>query len=61
MYLPPRNKEKSTYMVQSARTNSLWSRITATFGHWPGIGTVLIAAALLRLASIPLVRSYLHP
>lgn len=48
-------------MVQSARTNSLWSRITATFGHWPGIGTVLIAAALLRLASIPLVRSYLHP
>lgn len=40
---------------------SLRNRILNAFEHRLNIGFVLIAAALLRMASIPLVRNFLHP
>ena len=48
-------------MAESIRTGSIWCKITSAYGHWPGIGPVLIVAAMLRLGVIALIRSYLHP
>lgn len=48
-------------MPESTRTDSIWQKITLAYGHWPRIGPVLLVAAMLRLGTIALVRSYLHP
>jgi hypothetical protein len=48
-------------MTDTDRTDSLWTRLLASYGHMPGIGWVLIVAALLRGGSIMFLRNFLHP
>lgn len=48
-------------MNHAARRNASWREIIAAGARWPSLRTVLVLAALLRLASIPLVGSFRHP
>ncbi len=48
-------------MNHAVRRNAAWREIIVAGAHWPSLRTVLVAAALLRLATIPLVGSFRHP
>lgn len=53
--------EAATFMTIATPTNGLPEKVASACWRWINIRTVLIAAALLRLASILLVRNFLHP
>lgn len=44
-----------------AKSNYVLARAGALLDRWPGIGLVLWVAAVLRVVSVFLLRSYLHP
>lgn len=48
-------------MLDASRTANFWNRFWGPIDRRLGIRGVLAVAAFLRLASIPVVRSYLHP
>jgi 4-amino-4-deoxy-L-arabinose transferase-like glycosyltransferase len=48
-------------MTIATPNNALRDKIVSACRRWISLRTVLIAAAILRLASIPVLRNYLHP
>ena len=48
-------------IVLATPKDRAWNSIRAYWSRLPGIRTVLIVAAFLRLASIPLVHNFHHP
>ncbi|MGA7351515.1 MAG: hypothetical protein WBX06_10195, partial [Acidobacteriaceae bacterium] len=48
-------------MTSATPNNVLRDKIVSACRRWISLRTVLIAAAILRLASVPVLRNYLHP